>query len=346
MIISFILQAQESVVTGPRNSVTLLAKYLMKHENIQVQIFSTNSKSEFYYNDALITPICIDKLLCSDYVVFNQFWDLLNIKIVKVLLKNNIKYIISPRSSLMKSSMKKSPFKKVIYMLLFGFYFLRKAYKVHFLTIDEKENSILNSNSFVVSNIVDINDKITTNRECKYISYLGRFDIAHKGLDVFLNSLLLIKPYLINNGWRVRLAGSTTNSCRNDLDILKNFTFENDLSQLVSFEGPKFGVEKYKYMAESAIFIHTSRYEGQPQSVMEAMACSCSLLLTSGTNLTQTVNDSKCGIITELNAKMISQGLVKLIESDYNSKGKFAKEYYLNHFVGEHISKQFLAYLS
>lgn len=342
MNLLFIFNAKKHVNTGPRNSVTLLAKYLMSIAGVNVEVFSTTINSSFEFNGIVVKPYEEKLTLNFDMVVFSGVWSKDNYLISRFLKKNKIKYIISPRSSLMKVSLLKSRMKKFTFLLLFARRYIKNAASIHFLTEDEKNNSIYNENGFVVGNIVE--SVFTCDKKTfwqKNISFLGRIDISHKGLDVFIDGVFNIKSYLIENDWIVKIAGPTMVG-KNDLNILKEKVNKLGLDQLVIFEGPKYEADKIDFLNDCDIFVHTSRYEGQPQSVMEAMASGCAIFITPETNMSLAVLTSKCGLVTKGNSNDISKDLIEIIESNYTEMGRNAYKYYYENFNGEIVAERFL----
>ncbi|GAH10210.1 unnamed protein product, partial [marine sediment metagenome] len=61
------------------------------------------------------------------------------------------------------------------------------------------------------------------------------------------------------------------------------------LKNSVKILGPKYGEEKLRYFLACDVFIHTSRFEGMPMAVLEAMALGKPCLVTPGTNMADIV---------------------------------------------------------
>lgn len=346
MNVSFIVPASLDKVTGPRNSVTLLAqsvKPLVK----KVNVFTSVRCKQFTFNNVPVKPVDNSKLLQSDIVVFSGIWLSEYIKIAALLRKNNIPYVISPRSSLMKSSIKKGLIKKFLFYTFQAKNYIKGAKGIHFLTEDEKSNSFLSSKGFVVGNIVNDKNIIENNLEqkkeksdSKIISFLGRLDIQHKGLDILFSAIAIAANELRENKVEIRVFGPDQFNC---LKKLESILESNNIKDLVSLGGKLEGIEKANFLYESDFFVHTSRYEGQPQAVMEAMMCGCGILVTPGTNMISITNQSNAGLVALLDAKDIAEKLVELIKLDKVTLSKnafaYAEKYFLERYIGNAFFK-------
>ena len=61
------------------------------------------------------------------------------------------------------------------------------------------------------------------------------------------------------------------------------------LNDSVLYLEPKYGEDKYRCFLACDVFVHTSRFEGMPMSVLEAMALGRPCLVTPGTNVADVV---------------------------------------------------------
>ena len=78
------------------------------------------------------------------------------------------------------------------------------------------------------------------------------------------------------------------------------------------------GEEKVQKLLESDVFIQTSRHEGMPMGILEAMSYGVPCAVTDGTNLGEFIKDNKCGWNCETTVLGISEMLEKiLLEKNY-----------------------------
>ncbi len=108
--------------------------------------------------------------------------------------------------------------------------------------------------------------KIPTAKGKRQILFIGRLDLEQKGLDLLLegfgraemNETVLV---IVGPAWK------------NGLDRVKNILERSCLSEeQVIFYGAAFGQEKADLLHAADFFVHTSRWEGFPMAVIEAMA--------------------------------------------------------------------------
>lgn len=131
--------------------------------------------------------------------------------------------------------------------------------------------------------------------------FLGRLDPLHKGLDLLLHAfaranLSEAALVLVGPDWR----GS--------LRKLKNLVNHLHLENQVVFAGPALGLEKWSYLVDADVFVHTSRWEGLPFSVLEAMALSKPVLLSSAIGA-EDVREYRAGMVVEADVVSIAEAL-------------------------------------
>lgn len=131
---------------------------------------------------------------------------------------------------------------------------------------DKKFYKTRNVNVFVMPNpcTFDVYQEENRNRS-KTILAVGALNrYHHKGFD---NLLKMIGPVLDNNpGWKLRLVGGGEEGT----NFLKALAKKENLNDNIIFEG--FSTEVSDIMRDSEIYIMTSRFEGLPMVLLEAMS--------------------------------------------------------------------------
>lgn len=108
------------------------------------------------------------------------------------------------------------------------------------------------------------------------------------------------------------------------------------LKDYVTFLSWITGEEKKKYLKECDIFVLPSYFEGQPVSILEAMAYSCAIVASETGGIPQMIIDGRTGIFVEpKNEASLQMGLEKVLSS-----ASFAKN------LGEEARKKVAAEFS
>jgi glycosyltransferase involved in cell wall biosynthesis len=95
----------------------------------------------------------------------------------------------------------------------------------------------------------------------------GRLDINHKGFDISIKALALIKSTFPNFNFIYNIIGHGS-----DYDILNKLIIDQNLSENVKLLGWKETIELPHYYQTCDIFLHPSNFDPFPNAVLEAMA--------------------------------------------------------------------------
>ena len=230
MNIAFIAAFSSDRISGPTNSVTNLAKScngkvftnIDNQEKFMINDISINTKLEFFRNIDDFTMIIVTGI-----------FDRNNLDIFKILHSKNIKYIVSLRGNLIKESFTRSKLKKMIYMIFYGNKIVNKAHKIHFLSKEEQNKTILlkNKNSIISRNGVESFGEISNFQEREnIILFIGRIDIFHKGIDRLIKQIKANSSYLIKKKFKIKLYGPSN---KNDKKNISKMIEKNNLNELL-----------------------------------------------------------------------------------------------------------------
>lgn len=142
--------------------------------------------------------------------------------------------------------------------------------------------------------------------------FLGRLAIDHKGLDLMLSGFAKFAKHPSSAGFRLILAGPDWRGCR---AILENQATAEGIADRIVFTGPIFGDDKNKLLAGARAFVHTSRWEGLPFSVLEAMSYGTPVLVTPETNVAAVVNKYNAGLEVRGEAESIAKGFAAFAQA-------------------------------
>lgn len=242
-----------------------------------------------------------------DIVVFHGIYFIEYCSISKWLRKSGIPYIIVPRCSMTTAAIKSHFLKKKTANILFFNKFIAGASAIQFLTKNEYLESKDNfkfKDYYILGNGVELPKKhyIVKDREEFKIVFIGRYNVYHKGLDVLLEAVKNHADWFKGNHVILELYGSDSD---NGLNYLINYIRKNHLEKTIFIKGPAFDEVKEKALLDADVFIHTSRLEGQPTSVIEAISYGVPVIVTPGTNISDIVNENSLGFVSEFNSSAI-----------------------------------------
>lgn len=255
-----------------------------------------------------------------DLVIFHQIYEVEFIKISKMLRKQKIPYIIIPHGSLTKGAQRIKRVKKFFGNFLF-YPFLRNAIALQCLSEEELSTTSLKVDKFIGTNGCDISSvkkQIFNRKKIKFV-YIGRLDWFHKGLDILLDAFKL----LINSSWKdnceLYIYGPDN---QGQFAHIENMITERSLQEIVKLSPAIFEKEKEKVLLDADIFIQTSRFEGMPMGILEALSYGLPCLVTTGTTMENFISDYSAGWVAETNAQSVFECVIRAI----NEKDSFSEK--------------------
>lgn len=232
----------------------------------------------------------------------------------------NIPYVITPHGGYSTNCFHRdylSTLKKRIFFPLLEKRFIFKAKKIFCLEENEKKQmpyfEMIKDKIYIIPNGVGKFNKNIL-ESAQNIVFMGRLDKVHKGLDLLL---LGYKIYFESSGRnpKMKLIIVGPDTCHHKLD-LKKIVADGQMKDYVQFRDKVYGEEKEKILKNTDIFVHTSRWEGLPISVLEALAHGIPVLLSKETNLGMYVKKYSAGWILGENTPKAIGVLLKRIEDE------------------------------
>lgn len=256
-----------------------------------------------------------------DIVVFHGIYIKHYIKVYYELRIKKIPYIIVPRGSLTAAAQNKKGLKKVIGNFLFFNKFVKNAETINFLTDNEHYESkkFRFKNYYINGNGIEIpknHKKYGSKKRNNFvITFIGRIEWYHKGLDILIEAINYKKEDFRTNNIIFNLYGPDD---FNSLKKLNEIIDKYKINDLIKIKKPIFDKEKEQVLLDSDLFIHTSRLEGQPTSVIEAISYGVPVFVTPGTNILKLVKNNKLGYVSEFDYKKIAEGLLNAYQDKKN----------------------------
>jgi glycosyltransferase involved in cell wall biosynthesis len=325
---------------GEEVAVWGITKDLVKNygeRNFETQLFIKQS-NPFAFSRELKEAI-IDK---KDKAVFHFHggWIPVFYSLSKLLDAQKMAFVFTPHGAYNTIAMKRSYWSKKFYFFFFEKRMLQRASKIHCIgksevnglkKIFKDSKSVLLPYGFEANKEIEIQD--STNSEIVF-GFIGRLDIYTKGLDTLLKAFeRFLRKQPEAQLW---IVGDS-----NEKLILEKQIKDKSLEKNVVLYGSKFGKEKEDLLKQMDVFVHPSRNEGLPLSVIEAASFGKPCIVTDATNIGNLITKNNAGITIyrqsskELEAAMntlsatwrstvlfseMQHNAVKMIKENYNWK--------------------------
>lgn len=242
-----------------------------------------------------------------------------NAALARWLVRQRIPYVVTPNGGLSPFILKRRWYLKVPYKYFFEQPLLNHSQFIHSVganddirgygvhaPIIEVPNGIdlatiprIFNNSLLASRFPQVKGK-------RIFLFLGRLDPIQKGLDLLLKGFA--KAEL--KGALLVLVGPDWRGSRKKLE---NLSRALGIYPRVIFAGPIYGKEKFDMVSGADVFVHTSRWEGVPFSVLEAAAVGLPCLVTPAADPLSKLSSNRCAILVHPDVQSISVGFREFV---------------------------------
>lgn len=312
---------------SPFSGISIVVPQHIQAQNLISDIFVWNLNGKKIDCDA--KQICEKDFYSNsfDIVIFHGVYFPKYVKIGKILKKRGTPYVIFPHGSLTSGCLRQKWMKKFIAIKLFFSSFLKNSSAIQFLTEKEMNSSIYSDKGFVCGNGVLVPKERKVCKEIfehnKFV-YVGRLDIFYKGLDLLFDAIELDKDYLLKHNFRLDIYGpkqtDVKNNGENTHEILMKMIVDRGIDQIVQIHDAVFGEEKRDVLINSDVFVQTSRSEGLPLGILEALSLGIPCLVTDGTNLADIINEYSAGWGVKTSSKTIADAVIRAVSNPNEEK--------------------------
>lgn len=246
-----------------------------------------------------------------DIVIFHEVYKPKFIPIAKELRKRGIPYVIIPHSSLNRAAQKKSRLKKIPANLLFFKKFCNKAAGIQCLSQTERNECVFGKDFFIATNgfYPPEQKKTAFHTDCTRFVYIGRLEPYIKGLDIMIHAFALEKDFLKKNHCRLDIYGPFVHREERFYDRIKGLIEADSMDELIGLHDAVTGEQKRNILLDSDVFIQTSRSDGMPMGVLEALAHGLPCVATEGTTLAELIETYQAGRGTKTDAQAVADAL-------------------------------------
>jgi len=277
--------------------------------NFETQLF-LKQRNPFAISEELKLAI-IDK---KDKAVFHLHggWIPVFYSLAKLMHQHQISFVLTPHGAYNTIAMQRSSWIKKFYFSLFEKKLLSRTSKIHCIgksevnglkKIFENKKAILLPYGYEKDKTITIEN--TANPSIVF-GFIGRLDIYTKGLDTLLKAFASFKKNQPEA--QLWIVGDSK-----EKTILEQQIKAKSLEKNIILFGSKFGVEKEEILQRMDVFVHPSRNEGLPLSVIEAASFGKPCIVTDATNIGTQIVNSKAGItIYSQSSAQLYEAMLKL----------------------------------
>ena len=303
----------------------VMPQYLIEQAKLGHQVALYNSRDS--RTDAPITqipamdPFDIDKMPepfnKPDLVVFQECYRKEHLGIGKYLEKKGIPYIIIPHGELRREAQKEKRLKKTAANILLFNRFTDRALALQCLSKEEYDATDFGRRKIIATNGVAIPEqkKESFSKEGLKLLYIGRLDAHVKGLDILLEAVSKCMDQMKSNNVTLDIYGPDYAGRYAHMESLISSL---GVGEVVTLHHEIVGSDKEKKLLESDVFVQTSRHEGMPGGILEALSYGLPCMVTRGTNLGEKIRDNNCGWMAETDSDSVAECIRRVI-SDRDS---------------------------
>jgi len=248
-----------------------------------------------------------------DIVVFHEIYRIEFIKIYKKLKTAGVPYIIIPHGGFNKRAQHSKRLKKTVANLLLFNKYIYSAQAVQYLSAAEAEGSVYKKvKSFICSNGIFMPNTVKESfleDGIKFV-YVGRLQILYKGFDMLIPALAEIKGLLREHNCQFYIYGPADPDC----DVILKLISDGGLEDLVFLCDKVVGDDKRDVLLGADYFIQTSRCEGMPMGILEALSYGLPCIVTEGTGLSGIISEYGAGYSAKTSEEGIKKAVVRAIE--------------------------------
>jgi glycosyltransferase involved in cell wall biosynthesis len=261
--------------------------------------------------------------------------------------RNGIPYIVRPAGSLEPWCIRQKPIRKWVAWHAFVRRALSQAAAIHYTTEQERagtESAFGLQRGIVVPNgVTEALSQTVRPPSVKPPTLLALSRIhPKKGLDLLLRVFIELKSEGQLDGWRLMIAGDGERRYVEHLQILVRGTAAEPFVQWTGWLG---GDSKLSAMQKASLFVLSSHQENFGIGVLEAMACSTPVLVSSHVGLAADIQHAGAGWVVNLDANGLRAGLIEACSAaaELEQRGAAARTLVRERFTWSRIASEWFS---
>lgn len=171
--------------------------------------------------------------------------------------------------------------------------------------------------------------------------YIGRLELSIKGLDIMMEAVAKEKEFLKEKGCTFSLYGP---DYQGRFENLETVISKLNIGDIVKLHHQIIGKKKENVLLNADVFVQTSRTEGMPMGILEALSYGVPCIVTEGTTLAEKINEHDAGWGVETSIEGVALALRKAVEerATLMEKSKNAVDFVEKEFCWDSIAKETL----
>ena len=319
----------------------VIPQYLIEQAKLGHSVALYNARDS--YVDAPIHQIPymetfdIDKMPAPfnkpDLVVFQECYRKEHLRTGKLLEKKGIPYIIIPHGELRTESQHEKRLKKVAANILLFNRFMNGALALQCLSQEEYDATKFGRKKIIATNgrAIPEKKKESFSQNGLRMLYIGRLDVHVKGLDILLEAVRKNLSLMKDNNVTLDIYGP---DYAGRYAQVENLISSSGVGEVVRLHHEIVGSAKEDQLLDADVFVQTSRHEGMPVGILEALSYGLPCLVTRGTNLGEKIEANDCGWMAENDADSVADTIRRVIEDrpSFENKSVNARKYVTDNF--------------
>jgi glycosyltransferase involved in cell wall biosynthesis len=242
----------------------------------------------------------------------------------KILSQHKIPFVFTPHGAYNTIAMERSYWAKKIYFHLFEKKLLLQTIKIHCIGKSEMiglSRLISFPKSILLPYGYENNKVILSTKSANkniVFGFIGRLDIYTKGLDTLIEAFEILIHKTPNA--QLWIIGDSP-----EKDNLEQKIKDKNLEQNILLFGSKFGAEKDNLLSKMDVFVHPSRNEGLPLSVIEAASFGKPCVVTDTTNIGDLITEYQAGKTIYTQSSHDLEVAMSALNSIWNNPVAFSK---------------------